>query len=97
MNGPQVDLDQVSLQLAKAMESQPWYRKYSNTAVAGASALVMIVGMLIMAGVDLPPWVLAVYSIAVSLAGAGVIKKTPNGITDNLIQAVTEAGRDLLK
>jgi hypothetical protein len=77
------------------IQSQPWYKRFSNTITASVGSLVGLLWLAVSFGVDVPDdvskWVFVVIGILTALG----ILKTPNGMTETQLKEIQEvtAGR----
>lgn len=77
-------------QLQAAIREQPWYKRYSNTAVALASGLTAFVVWAGGNSIELPEYViLPIGILLVALQTLG-IRATPNGIAPSTVQKTTD-------
>lgn len=80
--------------LHEMLVSQPWWRRYSNTVTSIVAYVTSLVWLAIGLGAHVSGF--AVWAVAVLLAVGGVVgvRKTPNGVTPNLVDLVVkELGR----
>jgi uncharacterized membrane protein len=77
------------------IQSQPWYKRFSNTVTAGVGSVVGLIWLTVSFGVDVPDdvskWVFAIIGVLTMLG----ILKTPNGMTEGQLREIKEvtAGR----
>ena len=67
--------------LARALEAQPWWRRWSNTVVAFASATVTLGTWAAATWTDMPPALATVLGAVVMVAGVLAQRSTRNGFT----------------
>jgi len=74
--------------LLDAMHKQHWWVKYSNTAMAIVSGLVVMAGWLITTGVGLPRWALIVVGVILFLGSVLGVHTVPDGITEPILKKI---------
>ncbi|ORJ92613.1 hypothetical protein A6F55_23920 [Prescottella equi] len=74
--------------LRPLLESQPWYRKFSNTATSLAGLVVSIVWTVIAVGIDLPNQIVVGVLVAIAALTTVGVKNTPNGVTERQIAEI---------
>ncbi|QCQ91721.1 hypothetical protein [Rhodococcus sp. SGAir0479] len=74
--------------LRPVLESQPWYRKFSNTATSLMGLVVSIVWTIIASGMGLPNQIVVGVLVAIAALTTVGVKNTPNGITERQITEI---------
>lgn len=72
--------------LREKAQTQPWFRKYSNTVTGGVGAAGSIIWLLITMGVEIPAAVAnPVFSVLAVLTAVGLFN-TPNGLPEQQVK-----------
>lgn len=82
----------ITIILERKLQEQTWFRRYSNTITTAFTGLMTLAWWLTSTRIDLPEW--SVYAIGALLWLGQIVgvKRTKNGVTPSVIDAVT---RDL--
>ena len=68
--------------------AQPWYRKSANTVTSIGTLLATILAVVISSGVEIPGNYLVWVAVAIQVLGVIGIRITPNGVTNNVRDAI---------
>lgn len=73
------------------IQSQPWYKRFSNTVTAGVGAMVSLVWLGSTVGLEIPDTVQKWGFVVIGVLTALGVRKTPNGMTDTQLKEIEEA------
>ncbi|MGH2360472.1 MAG: hypothetical protein ACRDGM_08015 [bacterium] len=89
IEGPSPEVQEaMEDRLYDLLKAQSWWKRYSNTATAIVTNLVLVAWLIVASGTALPPavqWTVAAVLFAGNVLG---IRRTPNGVTPSLIELV---------
>lgn len=85
-NPPSLTGVEVLRPAIELLESQKWYQKFSNTATTAVGGLTMGVFFAASIGFDLPREAMGWGFMVIGVGTALGVLKTPNGMTESLLQ-----------
>lgn len=80
--------------LRPVLESQPWYRKFANTATSLVGLVIAIVWTALSTGINLPQQVVVGVLVAIAALTTVGVKNTRNGITERQLAEIERYAAD---